>query len=171
MSKFTFFTRLQQPKQQDEFNFLFVASAHVDQESCCMSLLIEQFDKGQMKFGSNSKFLMPTAPLPDAIYIPARLVYNHQNDLNQSQSMLITSNDDSSVAYYLNSIKFLVNYFQKLCTTLDSINKIMSISLSMQSNAVVSRVYFTKWHKQIYYECIFLKFFTFIYKFNFIYFK
>jgi len=99
-----------------------------------MSLLIEQFDKGQMKFGSNSKFLMPTAPLPDAIYIPARLVYNHQNDLNQSQSMLITSNDDSSVAYYLNSIKFLVNYFQKFCTTLDSINKIMSISSSIYYN-------------------------------------
>ena len=116
-------------QQQDEFNFLFVASAHVDQESCCMSLLIEQFDKGQTKFGSNNKFLMPTAPLPDAIYIPARLVYQQQQQNDLLPIML--TNDDSSVAYYLNSIKFLVNYFQKFCSTLDSINKIMSISSSI----------------------------------------
>jgi hypothetical protein len=90
-----------------------------------MSLIIEEFDKGQMKFGSNSRFLLPTAPLPDAIYIPSRLLY--QVSLNQAD---LKGNEDL-VAYYLNSIKFLANYFQKFCSTIDSISKIMSISSSI----------------------------------------
>ena len=90
-----------------------------------MSLIIEEFDKGQMKFGSNSRFLMPTAPLPDAIYIPSRLLY--QASLNQAD----LKGSDDLVSYYLNSIKFLENYFQKFCSTIDSISKIMSISSSI----------------------------------------
>lgn len=95
-----------------------------------MSLIIEQYDKGKMQFGNNTKCLMPTAPLPDAIYIPSQLIY--QANLNLSDSTTAVSDD--SIAFYLNSIKFLMNYFHKFCNTIDSINKIMSISSSIFYN-------------------------------------
>lgn len=109
-------------QQADEFNFLLVGSAHFDTDSNSMSIIVEQFDKGQTQYGANSAcLLMPTAPVSNALYIPSRLVHNAADS---------AANDNLS-EFYMNSVKFLLNYFQKFCTSLESFNKIMSICSSI----------------------------------------
>ncbi len=96
-----------------------------------ISLIIDQYDKGQITYLNNHHTsLVPTTPLPDAIYIPARLIYNPKlNDACNNNSLC-----DDLIKYYVNSIKFLDTYFHKFCSTIDSISKIMSVSSSIYFN-------------------------------------
>ena len=99
-----------------------------------ISLIIEQFDKGQTKFsGNQTKTLVPTTSLPDAIYIPTRLVLQSSLNETSNNSNNITARDEL-VPFYLNAVKFLSSYFQKFCSNIDSISKIMSISSSVFFN-------------------------------------
>ncbi len=111
-----------------DFNFLLVASAHVEPDSSLISLIIEQFDIGQKQFSnSNSSSqvtLSPSAPIPDALYIPSRLVYETDQPTDHVQS-------NSSVAFYMTATNYLANYFYKLCSSIESIAKIMSLSSSI----------------------------------------
>jgi len=119
---------------QEDFNFLLVSSAHVEAESSLISLIIDQFDKGQKQFTSNSNTssqvtLIPTTTLPDALYIPSRLV--HQVSIDQPDNQ---AQSNSNTAFYMTATNYLANYFQKFCSTIDSISKVMSLSASIHFN-------------------------------------
>lgn len=104
-------------------------------ESSQISLIIEQFDKGQKKYTtSQTPSLAPSASIPDALYIPARL--SHQSSLTEQNNNTPVKNTacDSLVTYYMNSIDYLTSYFQKFCTSIDSITKLMSLSASIYFN-------------------------------------
>lgn len=143
------FQQQQQQHETENFNFLFVASAHVESDTSLISLIIEQFDKGQKQFTtSQTPSLVPSAPIPDALYIPARLCYqNTLTDITHLPTKLEQqAAGDDLIGYYINSIKYLTTFFHKFCTSIDSITKIISLSSSIYFNHIKNAANFNQYN-------------------------
>jgi hypothetical protein len=109
-------------------NFLFVSSVHVDNDYNCLSLIIEQFDKSPTKPSS--------AQLPDSIYIPSRFVAQKNLTLDESSS---SDEAPTTTDHYFNAVKYLHNYFQKFCSNIESLSKVVSMSSTIHYKSNITQ--------------------------------
>ena len=79
--------------------------------------------------------LVPTTPLPDSIYIPSRFVNQTSLTMDSTSTNSNDENVDSTISYYFNAVKFLTTYFLKLCTNIESLSKILSMSSTIHFNS------------------------------------
>ena len=102
----------------------------------CLSLIIEQYDKGQTKLSgggnqSNPILVPSSAQLPDAIYVPSRFINQSNLSLENNQ---IDENIDATINFYFNAVKYLTSYFLKFCNNIESLSKILSMSSTIHFN-------------------------------------